>query len=339
VGLEAAPTVEGRVDLALAELDRAGGLQRSWLLIASPTGTGYVNYAAAGALEFLTRGDCATLAMQYSQRPSPLSLDRVKHGRAQFASLMDALTPRLEAIPKDQRPKVVLFGESLGAWTSQDAFLGRGTRGLIDAGIDFAIWIGTPHESKWKDQVETGGPGVDHRVVGAFDRIEDLETLSPEARGHLRYVMVTHTNDGVALFGPELLVQQPEWLGHPETRPRKIPRGQRWIPITSFVQTLIDTKNAARVVPGKFEAEGHDYRADIVPFFNAVLRFDERPELLERMREALEQEEALRTEWIATHGRVGHGMASVVLDEIRETHPDVFRQAVAAVRERHVGPA
>ena len=43
------------------------------------------------------------------------------------------------------RPKVVLFGESLGAWTSQDPFVGRGTEGLVDAGIDYAIWIGTPH--------------------------------------------------------------------------------------------------------------------------------------------------------------------------------------------------
>jgi hypothetical protein len=174
--------------------------------------------------------------------------------------------------------------------------------------------------------------------VGTFDRVEDLEALSPDDRDRLRYVMVTHTNDGVALFGPELLFQQPEWLGPAETRPRKIPKGQRWVPITSFVQTLIDTKNAARVVPGRFEAEGHDYRADIVPFFNAVLGFDERPELLERMREALEHEEALRTEWIATHGKVGHGMASVVLQEVRESHPEVFKDAVAAVRERHVGP-
>jgi hypothetical protein len=30
----------------------------------------------------------------------------------------------------------VLFGESLGAWTSQDAFEHRGTQGLVDAGID-----------------------------------------------------------------------------------------------------------------------------------------------------------------------------------------------------------
>jgi uncharacterized membrane protein len=251
---------------------------------------------------------------------------------------MKALTPKLKAIPPGERPKVVLFGESLGAWTSQDAFIGQGTRGLAEAGVDYAIWIGTPHGSEWKDQVNSGGPGIDARTVGTFDRIDDLDELDPAARQSLRYVMVSHTNDGVVLFGPELLVQQPSWLGSPETRPRKIPRGQRWIPITSFVQTLIDTKNAARVVPGKFEAEGHDYRADIVPFFNGVLGFGEESDVLERMTAALEQEEMLRTEWIAKHGKVGHGMASVLLAEVREAHPDVFLEAVASAREKNIRP-
>ena len=60
-------------------------------MVASPTGTGYVNYAAVSILEFLTRGDCATMAMQYSARPSPLSLDRVSEGRKQMGMLAAAL--------------------------------------------------------------------------------------------------------------------------------------------------------------------------------------------------------------------------------------------------------
>jgi len=335
VSLEAAQSEEERVSLAMQELERVGGFDRTWLLVASPTGTGYVNYAAAGAMEFLTRGDCATLAMQYSQRPSPLSLDRVKHGRSQFSKLMTALSEKLHALPPDRRPRVVMFGESLGAWTSQDAFLGTGTAGLQSAGIDFAIWIGTPHESKWKDQVLDGSdPNVDSSLIGVFDSIEDLTDLDDEARKRIRYVMVSHTNDGVVLFGPEIMVQQPDWLGTPETRPRKVPRSQKWAPITTFVQTLIDTKNAARVVPGKFEAEGHDYRADIVPFFNAVLGFDQPADRLARMATALEEEEAFRTAWISEHGEVGKSMASVVLSEVRESHPEVFLEAVYALRRK-----
>jgi uncharacterized membrane protein len=229
-----------------------------------------------------------------------------------------------------------VFGESLGAWTSQDAFLGRGTNGLVDTGIDNAIWIGTPHGSKWKDQVLDGGPGVDPSMVGVFDNIGEWESTAPTERDPIRYVMISHTNDGVVLFGPELLVQQPSWLGPQGLRPRKIPKGQRWIPITTFVQTLIDTKNAARVIPGQFDAEGHDYRADIVPFFNAVLGFDRPTDELVEITRALEEEEAARTAWIAEHGKVGNSMAAVVLSEVRESHPEIFLEAAEAVRQKRV---
>ncbi len=63
-------------------------------MLASPTGTGYINYAAVSILEFLTRGDCATLALQYAARPSPLSLDRVKEGRRQTRALVAKLAAR-----------------------------------------------------------------------------------------------------------------------------------------------------------------------------------------------------------------------------------------------------
>ena len=118
----------------MRELERTGAFDRSWLMVASPTGTGYVNYAATSILEFLTRGDCASVAMQYSARPSPLSLDRVKEGRLHTRMLCQAIAERCAQCPADARPKVLLFGESLGAWTSQDGFVDQGTQGLIDAG-------------------------------------------------------------------------------------------------------------------------------------------------------------------------------------------------------------
>ena len=50
----------------------------------------------------------------------------------------------------------MLFGESLGAHTSQDVFLHWGTLGLEAMGIDRALWIGTPYGSKWMRQVTRG---------------------------------------------------------------------------------------------------------------------------------------------------------------------------------------
>ena len=94
VGLESAPTESERVALAMRELERTKAFDREWLLVDLPTGTGYVNYAAISALEMLARGNCATVAMQYAARPSPLSLDRVGEGHQQARLLIDAISAR-----------------------------------------------------------------------------------------------------------------------------------------------------------------------------------------------------------------------------------------------------
>ncbi len=149
----------------------------------------------------------------------------------------------------------MLFGESLGAWTSQDAFAHRGTQGLLDAGVDGAIWIGTPYMSKWKNEVlSSDRPDVDPSLVGRFNDFGELEALAPAARQRLRYVMITHANDAVGHFGLDLLVRVPDWLGPAKTRAATVPGAEQWRSPTTFVQTLVDMKNAANVVPGQFEA-------------------------------------------------------------------------------------
>jgi uncharacterized membrane protein len=317
VGLESAPNEEDRVELTMRELERTGAFERSWLLVASPTGTGYVNYAAASIMEFLARGDCASVAMQYSARPSPLSLDRVKEGRHQARMLLAAIRDRLHEMPEAKRPKLVLFGESLGAWTSQDAYKGRGTQGLVDDGIDFAIWIGTPHFSEWKERVlYDDRPDIDRDLIGVFNDIGEWDALDPARRARIRYVMITHHDDGVALFGPELLIQAPEWLGPPASRPASVPKGMRWMPTTTFFQVLVDMKNAATVVPGVFAARGHDYRADLLPFFHEVLGFDATPDQLERIAKRLEARELFRSQWMKAHDASGKSLAASVIDRL-----------------------
>src|SRR6185436_19844336 len=140
-----------------------------------------------------------------------------------------------DRIPEAQRPKFVLFGESLGAWTSQDPFVDRGTQGLVDTGIDHAIWIGTPHFSKWKEQVlHDHRHDVDSGVLGVFASIDEWNAVDPAERSRIRYVMITHHDDGVALFGPELAIQAPDWLGPAGERPAEVPKGMRWMPSVAF---------------------------------------------------------------------------------------------------------
>ncbi|MFN8035462.1 MAG: alpha/beta-hydrolase family protein [Acidimicrobiia bacterium] len=338
VGLESAPSEDERVALAMAELERTGAFDRAWLMFASPTGTGYVNYAAAGALECLARGDCATVGMQYSARPSVLSLDRVSEGRHHARKLIRAIGERIASLPEGRRPKFVVFGESLGAWTSQDSFAGRGTAGLVDDGVDHAIWIGSPYMSKWKEQVlHDDGPDIDRRLIGVFDNIGEWDALPADERAAIRYVMITHGDDGVALFGPDLFLRAPEWLGPSDQRPARVPRGMRWTPTTGFFQLLVDMKNSANVVPGKFEAKGHDYRLDLVPFFNAVLGFGASAERVERIRARLETQELNRSQWIASHKAAGSSLAAAVamhwMDQERKAGGDPDAILETAVRE------
>ena len=291
VGLESAPTETQRVALAMAELERTGAFDREVLMVISPTGTGYVNYVAVETAAYLTRGNIASVAMQYSLRPSPLSLDRVAEGRHHYRMLIDAIHNRLRGRPAS-RPRVVLFGESLGAWTSQDAFAHRGTQGLVDAGIDAALWIGTPYMSKWKQEVLGGDrPDVDRSLVGRFNDFGELEALGPKARERLRYVMITHANDAVGHFGPQLLIRAPDWLGPAATRAATVPGAEQWLCPTTFVQTLVDMKNAANVVPGQFEAKGHDYRADLARFVREVYRLPATDEQLAAVEAALRASE------------------------------------------------
>jgi uncharacterized membrane protein len=295
VGLESAPTEAERVALALAELERTGAFDRSLLMVISPTGTGYVNYVAVESAAYLSRGDIASVTMQYSLRPSPLSLDRVAEGRHHYRMLIDAIHNALAERPPEKRPRMVLFGESLGAWTSQDAFAHRGTQGLLDAGVDRALWIGTPYMSKWKQEVLNGDrPDVDRSLVGRFNDFGEVEALDPEARRKLRYVMITHANDAVGHFGLDLLVRAPDWLGPAATRAATVPGAEQWRSPTTFVQTLVDMKNAANVIPGEFEAKGHDYRADLARFVREVYALPATDEQLAAVEQVLRAAELER---------------------------------------------
>jgi uncharacterized membrane protein len=267
----------------------------------SPTGTGYVNYVAVAAAQYLTRGDVASVTMQYSKRPSPLSLGKVRVAREQNRLLWLRILERVRRMPPDRRPEVVLFGESLGAHTSQDVLLGWGTIGPQALGIDRALWIGTPAGSKWMHEI-TGParPDVDPALIAVVNDHEQFVALGEEARAKVRYVLLSHDNDGVTRFGLDLLSRRPDWLGpnRPRTEelpgrsPRGIPASMRWRPVTTFFQTLVDMKNAQ--VAGSYEPWGHDYRADLPEFVRDVYGLECTDEQLARVRDAVRRREEFR---------------------------------------------
>jgi uncharacterized membrane protein len=263
-GLASGQTVDVRVDLVMEDLARLGAFERSVLCVASPTGSGYINYVAIETLEYLTRGDCATVALQYSLRPSFLSLDRVGMGREQNRALLHALEWRLRGLPEGHRPRLVGFGESLGAHTMQDAFLHEGVSGLHRVGMDRALFLGTPAASKWAKgwRLDPGRSDPDGEVTEVASYTEWL-ALPAHERARRRYVLLSHHEDPITRFEPALIFAQPGWLGPATGRPPGVSPLARWYPLTTFVLTLVDVKNAMQVTPGIFAARGHDYRADL----------------------------------------------------------------------------
>jgi uncharacterized membrane protein len=105
----------------------------------------------------------------------------VKDAREQNRYLWLRIVDRLHHRP-GKLPRVVVFGESLGAHTSQDAFLHWGTLGPQALGIERALWIGTPYLSGWMHEV-TGPPRLDvaEDSVAVVNDFEQLEALGESA--------------------------------------------------------------------------------------------------------------------------------------------------------------
>lgn len=257
VGYDAARTVEGRVALALAELKRTGAYDRSLVIVSAPAGTGYVNTLPMEVADYTMRGDVASVAVQYARLPSLLALQKTPVGAEAHRLLLEGIATALSEMPADDRPTVVVYGESLGAWAGQDTFIGEGLDQLDELGVEKALWVGTPYYSKFyndvlaEDEVGTG-------LVEEVNAAEDLES-SPHRR---RVTFLTHYNDPINLINATLFLREPSWLTESPRKPG-VPEDQEWVPMLTALQSMVDAVNATNPIPGVFRATGHDYRLDI----------------------------------------------------------------------------
>ncbi|MEM6898104.1 MAG: alpha/beta-hydrolase family protein, partial [Pseudomonadota bacterium] len=122
VGRANAETPEERAGLALAELIRQGAFEREVLVVASPTGTGWLDPGSHDPLEYMHGGDVATVAVQYSYLLSPLALFlETDAGLDQATALLEVVHEYWKRLPPDTRPRLYAHGLSLGAWSSMFA--------------------------------------------------------------------------------------------------------------------------------------------------------------------------------------------------------------------------
>ena len=267
VGLGTSEEVEDRVDLLMDELIRVGAFDRKVLMFASPTGSGYINYVAAEALEYFARGDCAIATMQYSMLPSSMSLTRTGLAIEQNRSVMHAVTGYLRGMDPAKRPRFVLFGESLGAQTMQDVWRHRTMEALNRDFIHSGLFLGTPSATEFAKSWRFDPARVDpDGAIAEVDNFDEVLALDPAERDRIRIVLLTHHDDPIPKFGTNLILRQPAWLGPVETRPAGVPKSSSWRPGNTFVLTGLDMVNAMDVRPGDFGRRGHDYREDIAEF-------------------------------------------------------------------------
>ncbi len=293
-GLETADSDAARAEVIVRELMRTGAFHRKLLVVVPTTGTGWINPVAARAIETMYNGDTALVGVQYSYLPSWISFlgDReksVESGRV----LIDAVHDRWSRLPPDDRPKLVLYGESLGSLAGQGAF-----RWLPDiARMDFSavLWVGPPNESSlWSGLMQRRDPGTPEvephydngrtvRFSQAIDSADIAKITKPDWEG-TRVLFLQHASDPIVWWSPRLVFSRPDWLVEPAGLDRTT--SMRWYPIVTFWQVSADMTNASSVPAG----HGHNYSDSVLDGWAGVIPPDGWTTAdTERVRAALQQ--------------------------------------------------
>jgi uncharacterized membrane protein len=270
-GLESASTADGRAELAVRELDRTGAFDRDVLVVASATGTGWLEPAAVNSIEYLWGGNTAIASIQYSYLPSWISflVDKERAADAGQA-LFDAVYTKWSELPPKHRPQLIAYGLSLGSFAGQSAFASA-----VDMAsrTDGALWLGSPSFSEPHGDIES------HRDPGSPQwrpLYQDGETVRFGGAGDAfagpvsgwtfpRVAYLQHANDPVVWWDPELILERPDWLAEPPG-PDRSPE-MRWIPVVTFLQVTVDQFFGTSVP----DLQGHNYGGTMVDAWQSVV--------------------------------------------------------------------
>jgi uncharacterized membrane protein len=291
-GLHSADGIEATAKLAAEELRREGGLTRAVVAVATTTGTGWINEAEAAALEYMYNGNSAIVSMQYSFLPSWLSF-LVDKENARYAgqALFEAADAMIREMPQGQRPKLVVFGESLGSFGGEAPFLALNN---LVARTDGALFSGpTFNNAIWDDLTRDRDKGspmwlpiYDKGDNGRFAARADNLGRPADPWGQPRVVYLQHASDPIAWWNVDLLFSKPDWLREP--RGYDLSPRMEWIPIVTFLQVSADMAVAVDVPDG----HGHVYVRDVANAWAAILQPPGwTPEKIEKLRPLLSNDE------------------------------------------------
>lgn len=267
------------------ELERTGAVDRKALMVAPATGTGWVNPTAAQAFELMFDGDTAIASSQYSDVPSAVQFitDRARiaeYGRELVTTVVDWW----QAQPEDHRPKLYIYGESLGTTAGESAF--SGIRDIASA-VDGVLWLGPPNSNElWSDLVARRDPGSREVLpeysgglmvrfaensddIAAWRReLRDNGTSSASGWRSPRVLYIQHPSDPVVWWSPDLLFRKPDWLRESPGFDRS--PAMTWMPFVTFWQVTLDLPRAAKVPDG----HGHNYGTSVIDGLTAIVGDD-----------------------------------------------------------------
>lgn len=272
-GIETNGEAKARAQQAVDDLVRAGGLNRDRIVVYTPSTNGYVDATASAAAEYVADGNVASVSMQYTILPSALSMvldtaQSLDAGRY----LLSAVTAAVDKLPAAKRPKLYVYGESLGAYGSLAPFDGVGVEGFHRL-VTGAVWAGPPANSAYWEQLNaqaTAGPTwqpivANGSVIRYAANAAGLD--QPDAPwGQARGVFLQNATDPVVWWSPGLLFHRPGWLDEP--RGPGVPAEMRWLPLVTYWQVFVDMPAAGGMPAGV----GHNYEPSIGPAWTAVMQ-------------------------------------------------------------------
>lgn len=259
-GMASAPTVAERAALVVSELERTGAFERSVLVVATATGSGWLEPQAVDSVEYLYGGDTAIAAIQYSAAPSWVSFLFDQGAPLESARvLFEAVHAKWATLPEDRRPRLVVYGLSLGALGSQAVF---GDVADIRSRTDGALFVGSPAGAQlWQTLQSSRDPGSpawqpvldEGREVRWVSQTADLTKL-PGPWDPPRVLYLQHATDPVTWLSLDLLWRRPDWLTAGQ-RSDQISPVMTWMPGVTAVQVTID-QFGGTAVPARF---GHNF--------------------------------------------------------------------------------
>ena len=190
------------------------------IMLISPTGTGYVNYVAvaAAAVPHARRRRHGHPAVLQAAVPAVAGQDRGRPG-AEPAAV--AAHPRAAARPPRRRARGSCCSARASGRTPARTPSCTGARSARRPSASTAR-CGSGRRTAAGGCTRSPGPDrldVDRDSVAVVNDYAQLRPLGDERRARLRYVLVSHDNDGVTKFGPDLLDDRPA-LARARTGPR-----------------------------------------------------------------------------------------------------------------------